>query len=174
MDLKAEAWVFARDRAEQFVVALEGIIRNVEVEGRNVQFVRIDDAVVGKVAQRFHFGRRLVQIVHAFVESGMRCCLDGRAAEVKIVHDLQGSRVSEEDAEAGVRHDAPVSRCRRTHVDAAFERSKLFQIRERGAAHFVWTRLAVAVGNKVVDANIMIKCIRPKVRFQVCTREYGT
>jgi hypothetical protein len=40
LDLEAEARVFAHDRAGQFVEELEGIIRNVEVEGRNVQFVR--------------------------------------------------------------------------------------------------------------------------------------
>ncbi len=172
LDFEAEARVFARDRAGQFVKALEGVIRNFEIEGRNVQFVRIDDAVVGEVAQRFHVGRRLIEIVHPFVEAGMCCCLDCRAAKVKIVHDLQGSRVSEEDAEAGVWHNAPVSRYRRTHVDAASERSKLCQVRERSAAHFVWTRWAVAVGNEVVDADSMIKHIRAKVRLQVCAREH--
>jgi hypothetical protein len=86
----------------------------------------------------------------------MRCRLDGRASQVKIIHDFEGSRVSEEDAEAGVWHDASVTSGCRSNVNPAAKCPKLRQVGEQCAAHFVWTRGAVAVGNKVVDANIMI------------------
>ena len=57
MDLETEARMFARDRAGQFIEALKRVVRNFQVDGRDVQFVRIDYAVVGEVAQRFHVWR---------------------------------------------------------------------------------------------------------------------
>jgi hypothetical protein len=104
----------------------------------------------------------------------MRCCLDGRASQIKIVHDFKGSRVSEEDTEAGVWHDTSVTGGCRLNVDAAAESPERRQVGERGAAHLVRARWAVAVGNEVVYADVVIKRIRPKVRLQICTREHCT
>ena len=75
--LEAEARVFARDRAGQFVEAFKRIVGDVKVEGRDVHFVRIDHSVVGEVAQCSYVWRRFVKIVHTFIETGMRCRLDG-------------------------------------------------------------------------------------------------
>ncbi len=45
----------------------------------------------------------------------------GRTPQVKVIHDLEGARVAEENAESGVRDDTSVaSRCR-SDVNAASE-----------------------------------------------------
>jgi hypothetical protein len=79
-------------------------------------------------------------------------------------------QVSEEDAKAEVLDDATVARSCRTNVDPATESSKLCQVGERSAAHFIWTRWAVTVGKKVVDPNVMVECVGPEIKLQVCAR----
>jgi hypothetical protein len=64
LDLEAEVTVFACDRRRQFIEALKRVIGNFQVDGRKVQFVGIDGAVVGEVSQRFDVRRRFVEVVH--------------------------------------------------------------------------------------------------------------
>ena len=64
--------------------------------------------------------------------------LDGRAAKVEVMHDLQqGARVSEENPEAGVGNNAAISSSRWANVDAAPKRSELRKIWKRSTTHLV-------------------------------------
>ena len=164
-DLKTKAGMLAGDGRRQFVKTVEWIIRDVQVEEREVHTIGIDNAVLGQILQKLDIGRRFIEIVHPFIEACMGGSLDSRTAKVEVVHDLQGTRIAEKNAKAGVWNNTTVSSSRRTNVDATSKRSKLHQVGERGPTHFIWARRSITVGNEIVEADEVVERIRPEVRL---------
>jgi hypothetical protein len=162
-DLETETGMLAGDRRGQFVETFKGVVRDVQIEKGKVQTVRIDHATIGQISQKLDVGVRLVEVVHSFVEARVGGSFDGRAAKVEVVHDLQGAGVSEENTKAGIWDDATVSGGRRANVNPASERAKLCQIWERGTTHFIRARRSVSMGNKVIDADEMVKAYGQKL-----------
>jgi hypothetical protein len=87
-DLEPEAGMLACDGRGQFVKAFEWIVRDFQIEKREIQTIGVDDAVICEVPEEFYIRRWLIHIVHPFVETCMGGGLDGRAAKVKVIHDL--------------------------------------------------------------------------------------
>jgi hypothetical protein len=71
-DLEAKTGVLASDGGRQFVKTIERVIGDFQVEGREVQTIRIDNASIGQGSQKFDIGgaRRgrsfLHQIAHGW------------------------------------------------------------------------------------------------------------
>ena len=136
-DLETEAGMLAGDGRGQFVEALEWVVGDFQIEKREIHAIGVDNAIVSEVPEEFHIRGRFIQIVHPLVETRMGGSLDGRAAKVEVIHDLQGARVSEKNTEAGVWDNATVLSSRWANVDATPKRSKLRKVWKRRAAHFV-------------------------------------
>jgi hypothetical protein len=87
-DLEPEAGMLACDGRGQFVKAFEWIVRDFQIEKREIQTIGVDDAVICEVPEEFYIRRWLIHIVHPFVKTCMGGGLDGRAAKVEVIHDL--------------------------------------------------------------------------------------
>ena len=55
-DLEAKTGVLASDGGRQFVKTIERVIGDFQVEGREVQTIRIDNASIGQGSQKFDIG----------------------------------------------------------------------------------------------------------------------
>jgi hypothetical protein len=157
--------MLATDGRRQFVEAIERIVGDLQVDKRDVHTIGVDDAVVSQVSKMLDVGRRFVEIVHTFVKTCMCGSFDGRAAKVKVIHDLQRAGVSKENAKAGVWNDTTVASGSWADMDAAPERSKLGQVGKRSTTHFERTHWRITVIHKIVEANVVVECIRPKIRL---------
>jgi hypothetical protein len=54
--LEAKTGVLASDGGRQFVKTIERVIGDFQVEGREVQTIRIDNASIGQSSQKFDIG----------------------------------------------------------------------------------------------------------------------
>jgi hypothetical protein len=88
----------------------------------------------------------------------VRGCLGGQAAKVEVKYDLQGARVSEQDAKVGIRDNTTVASSCGPNVDAASKYLKLRKVWVRGTTHFVQTRRLIAVWDKILETGVVIKC----------------
>jgi len=49
LDFETEVWVLARDRRGQLIQTFEGIVRHLQVDGREIQTVWIDHTIIGQI-----------------------------------------------------------------------------------------------------------------------------
>jgi hypothetical protein len=58
-------------------------------------------------------------------------------------------------------------------MDAAPEHSKLGQVQKRSTTHFERTQWTITVRDEIVEANVVVECIRSEIRLQVRTGKHG-
>lgn len=100
--------------------------------------------------------------------------LDEGGLDVKVVQDLQGTRVPKENAKAGVRDDAALSTSGGADMDAATKRMQFGKIREGATTQDKGAGSAVTLRHEVVDAHVVVKGVRPKIGAKIVAGEHGT
>ena len=175
VDLETQSGMVAPNGLGDGVQAIEGVVGDGKVhrgQGRTIHSGC--RAIRGQTAQRINVRWSRVKVVHTLVEAGVRGSFDQGAFNIVVIKNREGSRIAEEDAEAGVLNETAPTSGGRTHMNTAAEGSELGKIRLSAAAEHDGAGSPMTVGHDVVEADEVVERIRPKTGAQVGTGQHGT
>jgi hypothetical protein len=174
-DFKTEGGVITFDKLSDSIQAIEGVIGDFEVKRREQRPIRGNITIEGQVAEGKNIRRSVVmEVIHTFIEARVSGGLDDGAGQIIVIQDFESPGVPEKNPKARIGDDTSVSSSRRSYVNTTAECAQFGQIWEVTATHLMGTGNARTARDKIVEAHVMVKSIRPESRAKSGAGEHST